>query len=323
MSRSSHRRFAIAAIMLCSHLALAQAPAPVSTGEPPATTGATAGQDTPPPAADGKAEAADRHAEAAAKAAQLTPIVPHPSDLRRPAFQLYAEIDLPVLTVGLVFVSVRFVRTQKAFCAPLCDRGDLNALDRATAGFWSPGWLTASNVGLVALGGGAVALLIGDEGWAEGINDSVVIAESALSATAAASIMTIAAGRPRPFLYGMNAPLSERNSTDAGNSFLSSHAAVAFALATSTYVAMHRLHPRSRLPYLMLGLGLGAASFVATSRVLAGQHFVTDAVGGGLVGSSIGVLISSVHGSPVSLVPVVGEPRGGLGVQGLALQGSF
>jgi len=128
--------------------------------------------------------------------------------------------------------------------------------------------------------------------------------------------MTIAAGRPRPYLYGEKAPLSDRNGSDAGNSFLSSHAAVGFAIATSTYVAMHRLHPRSQLPYAVLGIGLGAAGFVAASRVLAGQHFVTDAIGGALVGSSIGVLIPSVHGAPVAVVPVVGEHHQGLGVQG-------
>lgn len=291
---------------LCFVIAAAVA---LSRGAPAAAQPAAPPPPDPPPAQR-------ERAEATAKAAQLTPIVPNPGEPTRPAFQLYAEIDLPVLTVGLVFVSVRFVRTQKAFCAPLCDKADLNALDRATAGFWSPNWLLASNVGLIATGAGVVAMLADDEGALNALNDTLVIAESAMSATAVASVMTIAAGRPRPFLYGDKAPLSDRNGSDAGNSFLSSHAAVSFAIATSTYVAMHRLHPHSQLPYAVLGLGLGAASFVATSRVFAGQHFITDAVGGALVGSSVGVLISSLHGSPVAIVPVVGEHQRGVGIQG-------
>jgi membrane-associated phospholipid phosphatase len=257
-----------------------------------------------------------KEAEDTAKAAALTPITPRAREATRPAFQLYAEIDIPILTVGLVFVGGRYIRTQTAFCAPLCDRADLNSLDRRTAGRWSPGWGTASNIGLIGLSAGAAALLTLDEGWLSALNDGVVIAESALSATAVATMMTLAAGRPRPFLYGETAPLSARNSTDAGNSFLSSHAAVAFAIATSTYVASHRLRPTSRTPYAVLGLGLGAAVFVATSRVLAGQHFITDAVGGALVGSSIGVLVSSVHSSPVAIVPVTGEGQHGVGIQG-------
>ena len=159
-------------------------------------------------------------------------------------------------------------------------------------------------------------MLVVDEGPLGALNDSVVVAESALSATAAVSIMTIAAGRPRPFLYGEKAPLSERNGSDAGNSFLSSHPAVAFAIATSAYVSARRLHPTSKFQYLVLGVGLGAGAFVGTARVLAGQHFITDAAGGALVGASIGILVSSLHASPVTVVPVVSETQRGLGIQG-------
>jgi membrane-associated phospholipid phosphatase len=231
-----------------------------------------------------------------AKAAALTPIVPSPRNPLRPAFQLYAEIDLPILAVGLVFAEARLVRSQPAYCAPLCDRSSLNAIDRTTAGYWSPGWQTASDYGLYAVGVGAAALIFADEGFLPGLNDSVVVAESALAATAVASIMTLAAGRPRPFLYGEKAPLSNRNSADAGLSFLSSHAALSFAIATSTLVTMRRLHPGSKLTWIVAVVGGAIATFVATARVLGGMHFITDVVGGAVVGTSIGVLVPSLHG---------------------------
>ena len=261
-----------------------------------------------------------KQAEDTARAAALTPIVPSPRDATRPAFQLYAELDLPLLTVGLVFSGARFVRPRPVMpnSALVYDRNDLSAIDRPTAGYWSPGWAMASNVGLLALGLGAGALLAADEAPLAALNDAAVIAESALSATAAASIMTLAVGRPRPFLYGTRAPLAERDGTDATNSFLSSHAAVAFAIATSTFIAARRLHPASTISYWILGAGLGAGAFIATSRVLAGMHFITDATGGALVGSSVGVLLSSLHTSPVTVVPVIGEPG-----RGLAIEGSF
>jgi membrane-associated phospholipid phosphatase len=281
----------------------------------PARAQAVAPRDGDPPAADAAQKVAP--ADAAARAAQLTPIVPDPNGLAPPAFQLYAEIDIPVLTVGLVFVGVRFVQTPRDLCPGQahCDPGPLNALDRTTAGFWNPNWLLASNVGLIAEAAGALALLADEEGGRRAANDAVVVAESALSATAVATIMTIAAGRPRPFVYGDKAPLADRTGSDAANSFLSSHAAVAFAIATSTYMTMHRLRPASQRPVATLALGLGAAAFVATSRVLAGQHFITDALGGALVGSSVGVVVSSFHGSPVSVVPVAGEHHQGIGVR--------
>ena len=262
-------------------------------------------------------------AKKTAKAAALTPIVPSPRNPLRPAFQLYAEIDLPILAVGLVFAEARLFRSQPAFCGSTasalpCDPGDLNAIDRTTAGYWSPGWQTASDYGLYAVGVGAAALIFADEGFLPGLNDSVVVAESALAATAVASIMTLAAGRPRPFLYGDKAPLSARTSADAGLSFLSNHTTISFAIATSTFVTMRRLHPGSKLTWIVAGVGGAIATFVGTARVLGGMHFITDVVGGAVVGTSVGVLVPSLHGSPVSVVPVAGD-----GQHGLALVARF
>ncbi len=258
-------------------------------------------------------------AETAAHA-QRTPILPRSDDLAPPAFQLSTALDVPVFAADLVVVGVRFAHAPQVSCSGQvpCDPGQVNALDRITAGLWDPNWRLASNVGLIAESAGVLALLADEEGGRRALNDAVVIAESALSATAVASIMTISVGRPRPYVYGDKAPLSDRTGSDAANSFVSSHAAVAFAIATSTYIAMHRLRPGSQRPAAALALSLGAAAFVATSRVLAGQHFITDALGGALVGSSVGVVVSSLHGSPISVVPVAGEHQ-----QGLALRTAF
>ncbi len=294
-----------------------------TAGDRDAPTAAPTPADNPPiaPPSAGSLPAKVEDAESTAKAAKLTPLVPSPQNPLRPAFQLYAEIDLPILGIGLVFESARLFRpqSQKAFCAPLCPVSDLNALDRTTAGYWSPGWQTASDIGLYAIGVGAATLLFADEGLWPGLNDAVVVAESGLAATAAASMMTLAAGRPRPFLYGEKAPLSERNGADAGLSFLSSHAAVSFAVATSTLVAMRRLHPRSRANWIVLGVGGAIATFVAAARVLGGMHFISDVAGGAIVGSSLGVIIPSLHGSPVSIVPVTGDG----GQRGMAVNVRF
>jgi membrane-associated phospholipid phosphatase len=253
-------------------------------------------------------------AKGTAQAAELHPIVPSPQNPLRPAFQLYAEVDLPLLGIGLVFAGARLIRTQQAFCAPVCVSGTLNAIDRTTAGFWSPAWQTASSVGLYAIAGGAATLLVVDEGFLPALNDSVVVAESALAGTAVASIMTLAASRPRPFLYGNKAPASARTGAEASLSFLSSHTTVAFAIATSTFMTVRRLHPTSHGPWLVLGTGLAMGSFVGLARIMGGMHFITDVAGGAVVGSSVGVLIPALHASPVKVVPVVGKSEGGMAV---------
>lgn len=291
-------------------------PAPAAQAEPVSAKEAADAEHAPPadpaqPAGPKSEKAVDQ-----AKQAELTPIVPSPHDITKPAYQLFAETDLPLVGIGLVFASARLIRTQPAYCAPECNKTDLNLIDRSTAGFWNPGWAVASDVGLYSLMGGAAVMLAVDEGPLPALNDYVVVAESGLMGTALSSIMTLAAGRPRPFLFGTKAPLAERNNADAGLSFLSSHATVSFAIITSLYFTERRLHPGKAIPYIALGAGLGIASFVATARVLAGRHFITDSVGGAIVGTSVGIFVPAVHGSPVKVVPTVTPKAGFLSVVG-------
>lgn len=263
-------------------------------------------QPSDPPLDPSKFKAADlKQARAVAKEADLTPIIPSPKDPLKPAFQLYSELDLPVLGVGIVLLGSRFVRRAPAYCAPLCDPDELNALDHLVAGRWDPGWAAASDIGLFALGAGTVLFLAFDEGPLPALNDLVVIAQSALIATTLPSLATFPIGRPRPYLYGTKAPLEQRQSGDASLSFISSHTSTSFAFATSAYMALRRLHPKTSWPWTALGVGLTGASFVAVSRVFAGSHFPTDVITGAITGASVGVLIPSLHGSPVRVVPQV------------------
>ncbi|HMG52073.1 MAG TPA: hypothetical protein VK601_01300, partial [Kofleriaceae bacterium] len=239
------------------------APPPATASAGPLASGGAGAQPAPaapapdiaPPAPDAPPKKVEE-AKEIAKTAELTPIVPNPNDATRPAFQLYAEIDPPILAVGTVFALARRIKTDPAFCAPQCDSVGLNSLDRLTAGYYSAGWSTASDYMVYGLGAATAGLLIADEGFLSALNDGVVIGEATLSAAGIASVMTLAAGRPRPLLYadssasgGYKAPLEIRNSADAGLSFLSGHTAQAFAIVTSLYITEHRLHPRSRYPY--------------------------------------------------------------------------
>jgi membrane-associated phospholipid phosphatase len=290
------------------------------------TPGAGSGSAEPPadiakPAPDAPPDKV-KEAKDVAKKAELTPIIPSPSNPTRPAFQLYAELDPPILSIGLVYQLARTVSQQPAYCAPSCEGVYVNWLDRRTAGFYSASWSTASNVELAVLAAGSAGVLVVDEGFLNAVNDAVVIGEAALSASAFATVMTVAAGRPRPFLFGDEAPLEIRNSSDAALSFLSSHTAIAFAIVTSTYVAERRLHPHTSQSRWILGIGLVGASLVGASRVMAGYHFISDTIGGAVVGSSIGFIVSALHKSPVQVVPVVNRDAaghvsgGGLGLTG-------
>jgi undecaprenyl-diphosphatase len=155
-------------------------------------------------------------------------------------------------------------------------------------------------------------LLFSDEGVRHGFNDAVVVGEASLASVGVASMIALAVRRPRPFLYATQAPADARRTGDAGLSFPSSHAAVSFAVVTSTAVAMHRLHPRARASWIVLAVGGAASAFVATARVLGGMHFVTDVVGGAVVGASVGVLLPALHAAPVLVAPVAAGGSPGL-----------
>jgi membrane-associated phospholipid phosphatase len=230
---------------------------------------------------------------------------PPPAAPSKPAFQLYAEFDVPVIGLGLVFGFTRFLRTTPPACAPLCNPRALNPIDRPVAGRWDPGWATASDVGVYTLSVGAGVLLALAEGPLPALNDAVVIAETGLLTTAIASLGTLPAERPRPYVYSDKAPLELRQSGDAGLSFISSHTAISFSLATSTFLALRRIYPRSAVSWVALGIGLAGASSVGVARVLAGRHFPTDVLAGAVVGSAIGVLVPSLHGQKVGVVPQI------------------
>lgn len=297
--------------LLLPWIGRAQSDAPMT-----ASSTSAAATASPPASASASAKLPPEAAKVAEKAA-LTPIVPSPADPLKPAFQLYTEIDIPVLVMSAVFASSRLFRTQRAYCAPRCDPSELNAFDRQTAGYWSPPWALASDIGALTLSVGAATLLVADEGLLAGLNDAVVVAQSALIATAAPTMLTLAAGRPRPFLYGDAAPEDVRNTSDASLSFISSHTSVSFALAVSTYMTMKRRHPEGPLRWIVLATGLPIASSVGVARVLAGRHFITDSIAGALVGSAMGILIPSLHESPVRVVPTLNKTTVALTVEGL------
>jgi hypothetical protein len=49
------------------------------------------------------------------------------------------------------------------------------------------------------------------------------------------------------------------------------------------------------------------------------MHFITDVVGGSVVGASVGVLLPALHASPVAVAPIMTSA----GTPGLALTARF
>jgi membrane-associated phospholipid phosphatase len=258
-----------------------------------------------------------------------TPIIPEPAKPPRRAYQLYWEVDLPVLGVAAVLGGARIARTEgntPAFCVQqipeedretvACDPSSINSLDRPFAGRWSQGWSDFTDYMLYGMGAAPIAVLLVDEGVLSMLNDVVVIYQATLIAATLSGISSLSAGRGRPYVYGTEAPVDVRSSTEGGLAFFSGHTSIAFALSTSTFWTLKRTHQSGALPWVALGVGSVAASSVAVGRVLGGRHFPTDVLAGAIVGAGIGTLIPMLHGIPVTIVPELEQQGGALSVVG-------
>jgi len=237
-----------------------------------------------------------------------------------PTYVLSVDKDAPALALSAAAVSVAVVRNElsPAWCAPLCNPESINALDRPVAGVYRPTWARVSDVGIAALLLAPPVVLLFDEGFPATLNDLVVVVEAIAWASAAASYSSLAVRRPRPFLYGTTAPLSERMSPNAALSFFSGHTATSFSAAAVLSETLFLRHPGLPGPWIAAGGTFGVAALVGTSRILAGQHFPTDVVAGALVGTSIGVLVPVLHEHHAYLAPIASD-----GARGFAIVGEW
>ena len=220
-----------------------------------------------------------------------------------PAYKLRLEVDLPALTIATLSVTPWFLNLGPAYCAPLCDSNSLNALDRPFAGRYSPNWTTAGTVFAGLAVAAAPSLLFTFESPRNAANDLVVVAESVLFSNALGVIFNVGVRRPRPFLYSESAPLTDRLDTNASLSFYSGHTAASFAATIGTWRTLERLHVAPKWKWLALGVGLAGSSFVAISRVVAGDHFPSDVIVGAGMGTSFGFLMPALHDRGISLTP--------------------
>lgn len=222
------------------------------------------------------------------------------------AYQLSWGIDLPLIAIGGVMAGARALRNQAggppAYCLTTpagCDKSQLLFIDRPFAGRYDTNWSTFSDYAVVGVGVAPLVLMEADGRFVDGLNDSVVVYESGLLASALSSLSTLSTERARPYVYGDKAPASVRTSADGALSYFSGHTAFSFAIATSTFWTLERRHPHAAYPWIALGVGLGLATTIGIARVMAGKHFPTDVLAGAAVGASLGTLVPFLHRAPV------------------------
>ncbi len=237
----------------------------------------------------------------------------------QPAFRLDPSIDVPVIALTApVLLSWPLADELSApFCAPRCDPATLNPFDRLAAGNHDPGLGTAADITAIGIDVLALSTIALVEGFPNAAVDGTVVIESVMVANATAILFNYAIRRPRPRLYGDEAPMDERTGGLAAMSAFSGHVANVVAATVATFQVLRRVASPA-VAWTELGVGLAASTFVAIARVYSGSHFPTDVLAGAAVGASIGWLVPALHRSPVRVAPVAT-----VGGAGLSLLGAF
>jgi len=199
----------------------------------------------------------------------------------------------------------------------LLSKNDINPIDRITAGFYSKEQSTASDI-LVGTSIISPLFLMFDKNIRQDVGTiGTMYLETILFATFTPSYGKGSARRIRPYVYGVKAPLSEKQNTESRRSFFSGHATWAFATSMFFANVYSDYYPDSEYKnYIWYG-SIGLASTVSILRVSSGAHFISDILVGAAVGSTIGYIIPYLHrnnSEDISLSPQISP-----GFRGFAL----
>jgi membrane-associated phospholipid phosphatase len=211
-------------------------------------------------------------------------------------------------SLGAYALSRGFSITRQVVPAQGLDPSNINlGIDRHIIGHPSTGADRASDVTLVAtmVGAPVLALLTqpGVHGWEDVVRRPLVLyGEAMLLAEAGSQLLKKSADRPRPFTY---LPESERPTGSAydvtgDGAFLSmpsGHATISFTAASFAATDNLLSHPGAgwREHVAVAAVGGLLAGATGNLRIKANQHFPTDILVGGLIGTASGVSIPLLH----------------------------
>ncbi len=170
-----------------------------------------------------------------------------------------------------------------------CDPGEVGAFDRSAIGNDSAAARTLSDL---LVGCAMTVPVIVDYlnlGWSDAfIEDAIVFAEVLAVNSGLVTIVKHAVQRPLPLAYsGQYANISE-----GYRSFYSGHTSTFFAAGSAVAMTLSYRYDTGVWPWLAVG-ALGTT--VGIARVKGGNHFPSDVIVGGIVGTAIGIAVPWLH----------------------------
>ena len=124
---------------------------------------------------------------------------------------------------------------------------------------------------------------------------AVLYAESFFLTQGTCGLLKLAAKRDRPFLYYDEWDSGALTDGDAHFSFPSSHTADAFMSAAFLSYTFPRVFPDSNLQIPVIAGSYAIAFAVGAFRIASANHFPTDVLAGGAIGTLFGFAVPFVH----------------------------
>ncbi|CCH53293.1 phosphoesterase PA-phosphatase related protein [Fibrisoma limi BUZ 3] len=231
----------------------------------------------------------------------LVGIAQRPTSVTSSPYQLRKGRELTILGVGVAAGATSLILEQQV--DPLTP-DQVRALDRASVPAYDRGAtynynLTLDKLRDVTLAGNAAiggALVLGTRPMRQDFKTiAVMYAETFILANGLQRSVKNLAQRTRPFVYNPDAPLDEKLTRNARQSFFSGHTTNAFATAVFTGELFRHYFPQSRWKAAVWG---GSFALAATTILLSyegGQHFPSDLLAGAVFGSVVGWGIPKLH----------------------------
>lgn len=210
-------------------------------------------------------------------------------------YETRLELDLTLAASAAAFVlTTELLKGQLVQPGCSCRLEELPMIDRATVGPYDRRVGITSDVSIALVLAAPFVLSAFDaHGFRDWMKDAAVLAETLAMTLTLNQIVKFAVQRPRPYVYAGTA--SGDASGDALLSFYSMHSSTAFAMMNALGLTYARRHPSGPLRYVVFIVGNLLAAAVATMRVGAHMHFVTDVLVGGAIGAAIGLLVPLAH----------------------------
>lgn len=209
------------------------------------------------------------------------------------------------LAAGGTILYPAFDPLERELAPDTCRWCEPNALDRSVrdALLWgntgAAGRLSDAGAYLVTPGLAVGALLLGtvdNLSVAGSVDDLVPVLEAQMIARWASRSAKLAFGRQRPYAH-YTGPENE----DDNLSFPSGHTTFAFSIATSAAMVAHLRGYRSE-PLVWI-IGLTFASATGYLRIAADRHYLTDVIGGAVLGTAAGLTVPLLMRRNVELLP--------------------